>query len=195
MRRDDVLLALARAAERRGAAIFVGNGNNARSMATLDDRPTNFYMVGSMGECPCVAAGFSSRARRPVIAVEGDGNALMGMSGWASARAAVTESFVHVVLDNGVYETTGGQLTLAPRVDLPRIARGVGYEHVVTPRSIDELAAAVEDALAGRKVCFLYVETARDDLPQHGRVPYHPREIRSRFSSSWGNGAAEEPLP
>jgi thiamine pyrophosphate-dependent acetolactate synthase large subunit-like protein len=122
LRRDDVLLAAAAGARRWDAAIFVGNGNNARAMATLDDRPQNFYMVGSMGEYPCVAAGFAARSRTPVIAIEGDGNALMGMSGWPAVRATAARSFVHVVLDNGVYETTGSQLTLAHAVDLPAVA-------------------------------------------------------------------------
>ena len=88
MTRDEILRLVAKMARGAGAAVFTGNGYNARTLAALDDRPEFFYMVGSMGLCPTLAAGFAHRSRMPVIVVEGDGNALMGLSGFPVTACA-----------------------------------------------------------------------------------------------------------
>src|SRR6266849_3100530 len=98
MKRDEVLSLIATIAEKKRAFIFVGNGYNARALCALADHPYAFYMVGSMSLCPTLAAGFSHFVKAPVIAIEGDGNALMGMSGFPVASNAASGAFVHVVL-------------------------------------------------------------------------------------------------
>ncbi|WP_133161959.1 thiamine pyrophosphate-dependent enzyme [Deinococcus aerius] len=165
--------------------MFVGNGNNARAMSSLADRPKNFYMVGSMSLGPSLAAGFAVRSSAPVVVVEGDGNALMGLSGFPVAARAVAGKtpFVHVVLDNKVYETTGAQRTLSDGVDFVRVALGAGYRAAREVGTAEELRAAVEEALASGECTFLYVVTGRDTAAQHPRVPYHPRDIRTQFTA------------
>lgn len=182
MTRDEVVEAVAAAADRTGAAVFVGNGSVARSAATLCDRPETFYMVGSMGLGPVIAAGFAARSDRPVIVLEGDANALMGMSGHpVAARAAAGRPFVHVLADNGHCETTGGQRSLAEHVDFVGVALACGYPRAYEASGAVALRAVLDGALERPSPTFAYVRIELGASPKHPRVPYHPREIRRRF--------------
>jgi phosphonopyruvate decarboxylase len=185
-RRDDVLAALARVADEREAALFVGNGYNARACAALADRPRSFYMVGSMGLCPTLAAGYAHARDEPVVAVEGDGNALMGLSGFPVVARSARRRFAHVVLDNGMYETTGGQTTLASGVDFGLLALAAGYARVYRPQTLESVATAVEAGLEDAGPTCVYVRTRAGADPLHPRVPYHPREIARRFREAAG---------
>lgn len=181
MKRDEVLRVVAKVATEAGAAVFTGNGYNARALCALDDRAQFFYMVGSMGLCPTLAAGFARRAGIPVIAVEGDGNALMGLSGFPVATNAAEATFIHLVLDNARYETTGGQQTLSPQINFLLLALGAGYDRVYHPHDCLSLEAALEAALQERQRMFIYVTTEVEGRVTHPRVPYHPCEVAQRF--------------
>lgn len=179
--RDDVIRTVAGVSRRAGAVVFIGNGFNARALCALADHPDNFYMVGSMGLGPALAAGFSHCSGRPTAVLEGDGNALMGLSGYPVAVQAARAPFLHCVLDNRLYETTGGQLTLADKVDLPAVARACGYGEVHQARDLAELEQLAAAALTGSSRTFLYLRTGRQTGPKHPRVAYTPPEIAERF--------------
>lgn len=183
MKRDEALSIIAGIAKRNDATVFVGNGSNARAFYVLADEPHVFYMVGSMGLCPTLAAGFSHSARTPVIAVEGDGNALMGLSGFpvASNAAGMENAFVHVVFDNGLYETTGGQLTLSYQVDFVQLASSSGYDHCYHPDTPQTLTMLLETALQEKQKAFFFISTEVSTEAMHPRVPFHPRIIAQRF--------------
>lgn len=181
MTRDEVLGVVAAIAKRNRAVIFVGNGYSARALCDMEDHKNFFYMVGSMGLCPTLAAGFSHCTRIPVIAIEGDGNALMGMSGFPVASNAASGTFVHIVFDNGLYETTGGQQTLSSQVDFVQLALGSGYEYSYHPSDLETLASLLEAAFKRVEQMFICVSTEASADITHPRVPYHPHYIAQRF--------------
>lgn len=181
MKRDEVLRLVATIAKKNEAAIFVGNAYNARALCAIDDQANFFYMVGSMGLCPTLAAGFSHCMQIPVIAIEGDGNALMGLSGFPVVSKAANGPFVHLVLDNGLYETTGGQQTLSSQVDFVQVALGLGYDTGYHPEDLQTFASLLEAALQGTRRIFICISTEASTGITHARVPYHPRYIAQRF--------------
>jgi phosphonopyruvate decarboxylase len=167
-----------------GAAVFVGNGNNARVAYSLGDGPEIFYMLGSMGNCPAVAAGFSAHLDAPIVCIEGDGNALMGISALPAVARCASENFAHVILDNGLYETTGGQRTLAEGVDFVAVALACGYQRADTVVNTADLVARIRTALHGNGPYLAHVRT----LPaksHHPRVPLSPLAIGKRFRKFW----------
>ncbi len=181
MTRDEALNIIADIALKNSAALFIGNGYNARSLCAIKDCAQFFYMLGSMGLCPTLAAGFSHCTSRPVIVVEGDGNALMGLSGFPVASSAARGSFVHLVLDNGLYESTGGQQNLSFQVDFLQVALGAGYEEAYRAVDTGSLASLLEQTLRCPQRTFLHVPTGTKDGIIHPRVPYHPSQIAQRF--------------
>jgi thiamine pyrophosphate-dependent acetolactate synthase large subunit-like protein len=193
VRRDEVMALAARMAARAGAAVFTGNGYNARALCALAESESHFYMLGSMGLCPALAAGFANRASRPVLVVEGDGNALMGLSGFPAVVRAARGPFVHLVLDNGLYQTTGSQLTLADRVDFGLVALGCGYDRLYRPEGAEALEAALGQALGERERTFVHLRTEPGSDPVHPRVPFHPAEVAARFRAAMAASRDERP--
>lgn len=192
MTRDEVLSVVAESALKNSAAVFIGNGYNARALCAIKDRSEFFYMLGSMGLCPSLAAGFSHCSSRPVIAVEGDGNALMGLSGFPVASRAAGKSFAHLVLDNGQYESTGSQQNLSSHVDFLQMALGAGYEAAYQVEDISMLAALLEKTLQQPRRAFLHIPTEAKAGLIHPRVPYHPRQVAQRFREELSSSLRSE---
>jgi sulfopyruvate decarboxylase subunit beta len=186
MRRNEVVGAVLTAVRRARGALFVGNGANARVAHALDDAPWVFYMLGSMGMCAPLAAGFSRFSGRPVVAVEGDGNAVMGLSGLPVVVASARSPFLHIVLDNGTYETTGRQRVLAPDPLFLRAAEGAGYSPVRDVATMDELVGFLECGLRAEQIGFLRVCTEPEMTRLPPRVRYSPEEIPPRFIAACG---------
>lgn len=180
--RDEALTLIAAAAARHRAAVFIGNGLAPRALRMIADRDQNFYMVGSMGLALPLAVGFCRLAAVPTIAVEGDGNALMGMSAMALAPAA-HGPLVHVVLDNHGYESTGGQRSPAPGFAFVDVARAAHYPMAVEVDDAAGFASAVEEVMTGRRVCLVHAHVARAGGAPPPRIPLHPGEITDRFRS------------
>ena len=84
--------------------VIICNGFPSREAQKLADRPTHFYMIGSMGNAAAIGVGVAlSKPSKKVIVFDGDGNVLMGMGTLATVGALRPKNFVHVVFDNEVY--------------------------------------------------------------------------------------------
>ncbi len=89
-------------------AFFVlANGLTSREAVHFHKEDRCLYLLHGMGEALSVGVGLSmAQPGLEIVVIDGDGNALMGLSSWSQMpRANVT----YYVLDNGTYETTGGQ--------------------------------------------------------------------------------------
>jgi len=166
------------------------NGHISRRSFTVEDRPGNFYMIGSMGLASSIALGVAlCRPDRRVIIYDGDGNLLMNLGSAAMIAHTAPRNLVHLVFDNGVYASTGNQRTISADVPLEKIAEGAGYRRSVRARTPDELAAAFRECLAIDGPTFilaeLEVETGKFTA---GRVTHTPEEIRDRFSAAVTGG-------
>jgi len=148
-RRRDALAAL-QAAAGDGDVVIASTGYTGRELYALDDRPNQLYMVGSMGCASSLALGLAlTRPDRRVIAVDGDGAALMRLGAFAAIGAERPHNLVHLVIDNGIHESTGGQATLAPAVDFCAVAAACGYARVARASDAAGLAAALAEDGAG----------------------------------------------
>jgi phosphonopyruvate decarboxylase len=115
-------------------------GYTSREIYGAADRPGNFYLVGAMGMAAPVAAGIAlTRPGHPVIAVDGDGSLLMNL-GVLPFVASAGVPLLHVVADNQMHESTGGQATAAA-ADFAALALAAGYRSAATVRTRAELLA------------------------------------------------------
>ncbi|WP_255954621.1 thiamine pyrophosphate-dependent enzyme [Streptomyces odontomachi] len=161
---------------RHPAAITVSTcGFTSRELFNAADRPENFYLVGSMGMAAPVALGIAlARPGRTVIALDGDGSLLMNLGVLPLVAASGTE-LIHVVVDNGMHESTGGQTTVQ-RSDFVALARAAGYRDAVRVENSAELRAA---RLPAGPVLLHALTGPRTDGPGR-RVTYTPQEIVER---------------
>ena len=96
----------------------------------LDD-PTHVDIVGAMGSASSIALGIAlAQPGRRVIVMDGDGSLLMQLGSLVTIAGAAPENLVHIVFENGVYATSGGQpLPAEGRLDFEMMARGAGFAH------------------------------------------------------------------
>jgi thiamine pyrophosphate-dependent acetolactate synthase large subunit-like protein len=89
------------------AIVFLSNGLTSREAAFYNRQNRCFYMLHAMGETLSVAVGFAQcRPDMEVVVIDGDGNALMGLSSW---NMMPIPNITYYVIANGISETTGGQ--------------------------------------------------------------------------------------
>ena len=167
-------------------AVVATTGKLSRELYELDDREhdkdNRFYMVGSMG----CAAGFGlgiarAQPRRPVVVLDGDGALLMKLGSLATAGALAAQNFHHVVLDNGAYDSTGGQPTTSPQVDFATVALACGYARAETVASEAELTAALARQLDTPGPTLLRVAVRTGARKELGRPKLAPRDAWLRF--------------
>ncbi|MGI4981843.1 MAG: phosphonopyruvate decarboxylase [Janthinobacterium lividum] len=123
--------------------VLATTGFAGRELYALDDRANQLYMVGSMGCVATLALGLArARPDLQVVAVDGDGAALMRMGLFATLGAYGPSNLLHLVLDNGVHDSTGGQATVSAGVSFAHVAAACGYAWAVEGDSLDVIDAA-----------------------------------------------------
>ena len=126
--------------------VLASTGFCGRELYAIDDRPNQLYMVGSMGCVTPLALGLAlARPDLHVVALDGDGAALMRMGAFATVGAYGPSNLTHLLLDNGAHESTGGQATVSPQVSFAEVAAACGYASALEsddPAVIDALFEA-----------------------------------------------------
>jgi phosphonopyruvate decarboxylase len=169
-------------------------GYISRELFRLRDRPQNFYMQGSLGHCSAVAAGLAIAApERPVIALDGDGAVLMHMGVLSTIGHASPPNFIHVVLDNESYTSTGGQLSTSRTSSLEIAASACGYRTATRCVHGQDISAVMQRCLGEPGPHFVLCKVNRSHPSQLPRVTsrYSPVENRQVFQQSLGVPAAQ----
>jgi phosphonopyruvate decarboxylase len=161
-------------------ALLATTGFCGRELYAIADRPNQLYMVGSMGCVVPLALGLAlARPNRRVLALDGDGAALMRLGAYATVGAYAPKNFSHLLLDNGAHDSTGGQATVSPSVAFARIAEASGYARSEEFSQIDSLRNWLSAADSGPRFARLHIKTGTPkDLP---RPAMTPEEVRIRF--------------
>jgi phosphonopyruvate decarboxylase len=136
-----------------------------------------------MGCASGMGLGVALNTTRPVVVLDGDGAMLMKLGTLATIGARAPKNLVHVILDNGAHESTGGQATVSPNVDFAQIAIGCGYRTATRCDSPDGLERALALALEqpGPGLVHARIRPGTiDDLP---RPTVKPPEVAGRFKS------------
>lgn len=145
--RADALAAVAQHLE--GALVFSTTGMISRELFGMRDDPRNFYMQGSMGHAIGLGLGTAlARPDSPVVVIDGDGSTLMHLGGLALVGERQPANLTHLVLDNGTYDSTGGQRTRERPMRWDRLALAVGYRTGALCETASEISDAV-GAIAG----------------------------------------------
>ena len=100
----------------------------------------DFLTVGSMGHASQIALGIAmAKTDRKVWCFDGDGAAIMHMGSMAIVANKAPKNYVHVVFNNGAHDSVGGQPTVGLKIDLPAVAKAVGYKAAISVSSKEEL--------------------------------------------------------
>lgn len=100
----------------------------------------DFLTVGSMGHASQIALGIAmAQPERRVWCFDGDGATIMHMGSMAIVAQKAPSNYIHVVFNNGAHDSVGGQPTVGLKVDLPAVAKAVGYKATISVNSKAEL--------------------------------------------------------
>ncbi len=153
-------------------------GSLSRQAHHERDRPGTFYMQGSMGHASAIGTGLAmAHPDRGTVILDGDGAFLMHLGTGSTIGASGARNLVHIIVDNGCYESTGCQASTSRCLDWPSLGHGLGYRSVVTCDSEPGLAGNLRTALTAEGPVLLVLTV----VPTPDEV--HPRASASRSLS------------
>jgi phosphonopyruvate decarboxylase len=179
--RQDALRIVLDGSADENTVVLASTGFCGRELCALEDRPNHLYMVGSMGCVSSLALGLAlSRPELRVIAIDGDGAALMRMGTFATIGAYAPANLWHLLLDNGAHDSTGGQATVSPQISFATIAAACGYASALQTAQLGRLKEWLVPHHSGgpRFACLATRTGSPKDLP---RPALGPEAVRERF--------------
>lgn len=119
----------------------------------------DFLNVGSMGHASSIALGLAkSNPNKLIYCFDGDASAIMHMGSLAINGTSGTNNIIHILLNNGLHESVGGQPSVGYKIDFNKIAKACGYEtYHKKITSQDELNHALRNRANTNKNLFLNV--------------------------------------
>jgi len=163
--------------------IISANGFMSRDLFEVNDKESNFYMIGSMGLASSIGLGIALKnPKKQVFIFDGDGNILMNLGSLVTVGSLKPKNLVHVVFDNNSHESTGGQPTNSSKISLEKIAKGVNYK-VFVIKSKSKLISVLKDIKKLKEPVFLLIKISTSE-ERSKRVSWTPTTIRNRLMKS-----------
>jgi sulfopyruvate decarboxylase subunit beta len=155
-------------------------GLPSQELHMLDDQPTNFYMLGTMGLSSSIGLGLALAQKQKVIAIDGDGSVLTNFGTLPTIANNVANNFILLIIDNGSYGSTGDQPTYAgKKTSLAAVASACGCENVKECQA-EDVVQTVQQALDGNEMTIIVCKCESGNI----KVPViqmDPVVIRERF--------------
>lgn len=184
--REDALIALLEATGDQ-AVFVVTTGMLGRELYEYRVRSgspadRDFLTVGGMGHCSSIALGVAQQRRdREVWCLDGDGSVLMHLGSLAVIAHQAPENLYHVVFNNGVHDSVGGQPTVMRSVDLPAAARAFGYRFAAPVSDVSALGDVVAKMRASSGPSLLDLHVRPGNREGIGRPHRSPAQAKTVF--------------
>ena len=163
-----------------GRELFENRVNNGT------DSSLDFLTVGGMGHASSIAMGIALKDRsRQVWCLDGDGALLMHMGTMACITAHAPSNFNHVIFNNRVHDSVGGQPTPTAQIDIPAIALASGYKAATTVSTLEEIPAAVA-AMRGKGPSLLELRIKPGNRADIGRPTTTTQDARIKIMKALG---------
>ena len=179
--RQETLRAVVAETSPASTVLLASTGFCGRELYAVEDRANHLYMVGSMGCVLPLALGLAlARPDLRVIALDGDGAALMRLGAFATAGTYGPANLWHLLLDNGMHDSTGGQATVSPHVAFAEIAAACGYASALETDRLGRISDWLKETnLAGARFARLLIRAGTpSDLP---RPAVTPIDVKTRL--------------
>lgn len=161
-------------------AFVASTGMGPRELYELRDalgqpHERDFLNAGAMGHASMIAAGAAmGRPDRTVVCLDGDGAIFMHLGALPLIPTLGCKNLVHVLLNNGVHDSVGGQPNMAAAVDAASLAGDAGYKRIYRTDDADELRKIMLECRSGGGPLFVEVKLARGFRKDLGRpkIPF-----------------------
>ncbi len=168
--------------EHRGDAIVSAQGTSGKHWSDITTNLSrDISLGGAMGQSTSAIFGLAlGLPDQKVVHFDTEGALLMNLGVLASVAGKQPENFVHFLLDNGCYATTGGQpVPNSEEIDYAVIAEGSGYAATYSFDDLEELSTSLDEIMNKKGPVFvaIKVEAEVENLPIGLR---ERRETRNR---------------
>ena len=158
-------------------------GLPSQELHMIDDQPSNFYMLGTMGLSSSIGLGVALAQDKTVISIDGDGSVLTNLGTLPTIANNVADNFVLLIIDNGSYGSTGDQPTYAgKKTSLAAVAKACGCENVVECQD-KNTGKVLQSAINSKKMTVIVCKCDSGNI----KVPVitkDPVVIRDRFMTA-----------
>ena len=181
MNRRDVMEIIS---EQIGNEIIISaNGFLSRELFNVFEKPSNFYMLGSMGLASSIGLGMAIKnPKKRIYVFDGDGNILMNLGSLVTIGSLKPKNLIHVIFDNNVHESTGGQPTNSNKVYIHEIAKASHYT-VFNAKNETQLENILKKIRKIVGPIMIHVKIAKTNKIGK-RVNIEPIDIKKRFMKS-----------
>ncbi len=163
--------------------IISANGFISRDLFEVDDKNSNFYMIGSMGLASSIGLGIALKnSKKKVYIFDGDGNILMNLGSLVTIGSLKPKNLVQIIFDNNSHESTGGQPTNSKKIQIDNIAKTTNFK-VFQANTKDELEKKFKRIKNIPGPIFLLVKINKSSTVSK-RVSIKPALIKNRFMNS-----------
>ena len=163
--------------------IISANGFMSRDLFEVNDKESNFYMIGSMGLASSIGLGIALKnPKKQIFVFDGDGNILMNLGSLVTIGSLKPKNLVHIVFDNSSHESTGGQPTNSSQINLAKIAKAVNYKIFVV-QTKNKLISVLKDIKKSQGPIFLLIKISTSE-ERSKRVSWKPKTITNRVIKS-----------
>ena len=169
-------------------AVIASTGKCGRELFTIADRKQHLYQVGSMGCALSMGLGVSLNTEKPVLVIDGDGAALMKLGSLATTGSCAPRNLIHIVLDNGVHDSTGGQATVSSNVNFAEVALACGYSLGIYCNTASSFFEALSYAHKENGPALIHARIKPGSITPLSRPTILPHDVARRFKSFLTNG-------
>jgi len=167
----------------RDQLVICNIGLPSQELHMIDDQPTNFYMLGTMGLSSSIGLGVALAQDKTVISIDGDGSVLTNFGTLPTIANNVADNYILLIIDNGSYGSTGDQPTYAgQKTSLSAVAKACGCENVIECQA-NETPKVLQDAIDSKKMTIIVSKCESGNI----KVPVitkDPVVIRDRFMTA-----------
>jgi thiamine pyrophosphate-dependent acetolactate synthase large subunit-like protein len=182
--------ALSVVAKHRAKQIVLTTMTSGGVWPTLSDTPLDFtYIPSAMGHAPALGLGLAlAQPERGVIVFNGDGCTLMNL-GCLVTLASHPANIYLLIMDNQLYEVTGGQRTAgAGQTQFAALAHAAGIRRVYTFENLADWSAGAAEALSGPGPVVIWLKLEGRLGQKTPKAPHTLAEQISRLRQALGIG-------
>ncbi len=165
----------------RGSALITTSGIAGGHWREVTTSPTrDISLGGSMGQTTSAAFGLAlGLPDEKIVLFDSEGALLMNLGVLATVAGKKPENFVHFLLDNGCYATTGGQpVPNAEDIDYAGLARAAGYASAHSFTDLEDFVTSLEGIMQETGPVFVAIKV----VPEVENLPIGMRTSQPRRS-------------
>ena len=167
--------------EHRENAIVAVQGTSGHHWNEITTNPNrDISLGGAMGQSTSAVFGLAlGLENEKVVHFDTEGALLMNLGVLASIAGKQPKNFVHFLLDNGCYATTGGQpVPNGEDINYAQMAAAAGYSETYNFSDLEELTTSLEEIMNTEGPVFVAIKIN----PEIENLPMGLREKRKSRS-------------